>query len=167
MKRLITALVALALLAGCSTPTETTRTKNAEAKSDQFENLLQECEAVTPEQIGETVGSDTATRYFFGAVCMWKVATPLGEIDVTFGWLENNALLHEREVATKLGYRVTTVAVDDTAGFSALRPGDPPTCGVSATYSGVITWWVQSVPGGPDPCDAAAKLVALTLMRNL
>ncbi|NMN97800.1 DUF3558 domain-containing protein [Antrihabitans stalactiti] len=166
MKRLITALVAFTLLTGCSTPADTPKT-HSQAKSDQFENLLQECEAVTPEQIAETVGSGSATRYFFGAVCMWTVATSLGEIDVTFGWFENNALLHEREVATKLGYRVTTVAVDDTAGFSALRPGDPPTCGVSATYSGVITWWVQSVDGGPDPCDAAAKLVALTLMRNL
>jgi len=105
-------------------------------------------------------------QYFYGAVCMWTVSSAAGSIDVTFGWFENNSLQRERTVADQLGYQVEATTIAGTSAFSARRPGDSAACGITAAYSGVITWWVQQRSGTGDPCDGARTLAELTLQRN-
>ncbi|MFC9552663.1 DUF3558 domain-containing protein [Rhodococcus sp. NPDC056960] len=170
-RRLAAALASAMLLAGCGTSvTGTALPEGASASGDggspQFDKLLRECDAVPNDKIAETLGGDGIDQYFYGAVCMWTVSSAAGSIDVTFGWFENNSLQRERGVAEQLGYQVEATTIAGTSAFSARRPGDSATCGITAAYSGVITWWVQQRSGTGDPCVGARTLAELTLQRN-
>lgn len=160
------ALLVCIALAACAPTIDGTPTSGPMTESPEFDKLLQECDAVSPEEIAETVGGGSIERYFLGAVCMWQVRTPSGLVDVTFAWFENNTVSHEREVAGLLGYTVSDVKVVGSSGFAARRAGPPESCGVTIAYSGVITWWVQAA-ALPDPCEVARKLAELTLNRNV
>ncbi|MCQ4122009.1 DUF3558 domain-containing protein [Rhodococcus tibetensis] len=164
------ALASVLLLAGCGTSVTGTPLPEGSGVSgggsDRFDKLLRECEAVPNEKIAEVLGGDGIDQYFYGAVCMWTVSSHAGSLDVTFGWFENNSLQRERDVAEQLGYQVETTFVAGASAFTARRPGDSATCGITAAYSGVITWWVQQRSGTGDPCAGARTLAELTLQRN-
>nr|WP_314145288.1 DUF3558 domain-containing protein [uncultured Rhodococcus sp.] len=160
-------LVTAAVGTGCTTTVTGTAIPARAGGSGQFDKLLEECIAVPDPTIAEAVGADLVDQYFYGAVCMWTGVGAAGLVDVTFAWFENDALSRERELAERLGYATEDVDVAGTAAFLSRRPADPSSCGISAAYSGVITWWVQYRGGSPgDPCTAAAELAELTLQRN-
>lgn len=160
--RCLAALFAVGALGACGTQTDTPTS----AAPKQFDKLLRECEAVGDDVIVETVGgSGWPFQYFHGAVCMWRINSSAGSIDVTFGWFENGSVRAEERTAHSLGYEIAPVTVEGTTGFSQRRPGTPPTCALTAPYSGVITWWVQG--GSADPCETASQLMKLTLQRNV
>ncbi|NNH74651.1 DUF3558 domain-containing protein [Nocardia uniformis] len=156
------AVGALGAAAGCGSEPEAP----SAAPPKQFELLLRECEAVADDVIAETVGGfGRPHRYFHGAVCMWRINSPAGSVDLTFGWFEDGSVRSEERTARALGYEITPTKAEGTTGFAQRRPGTPPTCGLTAPYAGVITWWVQ---GGPaDPCETARQLMELTLQRNV
>ncbi|WP_072807097.1 DUF3558 domain-containing protein [Rhodococcoides yunnanense] len=158
--------VAVALIAGCSTAVTGTPTAEGFGGGSEFDKLLQECTAVPDDTIAETVQADVVDQYFFGAVCMWDGGGPGGIVDVTFAWFENNSLGRERTLAERVGYAVEPVSVAGASAFLSRRPGDPASCGITAAYSGTITWWVQYRGGGADPCAAATRLAELTLQRS-
>lgn len=168
MKRIISlTAAALLLLTGCATTvTGTPVAQGAGEANTEFDKLLQECIAVPDDKIAETVQADVVDQYFFGAVCMWTGSGPSGIVDVTFAWYENNSLGRERTVAEELNYSVEPVTVAGTSAFLSHRPGDPASCGITASYSGTITWWVQYRGGAVDPCQGATRLAELTLQRN-
>lgn len=163
------ALTTTLSVAGCAATVPGTpfaEGKSRTGDSAQFDKLLRECEAVPNEKIAETVGGESIDQYFYGAVCMWTVAGPSGAVDVTFGWFETNTLQREKAIAEQIGYAVESTTIAGTSAFVARRPGESATCGVTAAYSGVVTWWVQQLSGAGDPCDAASKLAELALQRN-
>ncbi|SNS85377.1 DUF3558 domain-containing protein [Rhodococcoides kyotonense] len=167
MKRLlIAAASSMALLAGCSTAITGTPTAEGFGPNPEFDKLLQECTAVPDDKIAETVQADAVFQYFFGAVCMWDGTGPSGIVDVTFAWFENNSLGREKTLAEEVGYTVEDASVAGATAFLSRRPADPASCGITAAYSGTITWWVQYRSGAGDPCGAATRLAELTLQRN-
>lgn len=131
----------------------------------EFTRLLTECDAVTDEQIADTVGAEAIYRGFFGAICRWEGDGPAGVVKVTFNWFETGSLDHERAAAEGLGYEVADTTVEGRRALQLRRPGDSASCGVTsgASTSGIFGWWVQYGGGGPDPCEAAATLARLTL----
>ena len=164
---LVAALVTAAVGTGCTTTVTGTAVPARSGDGGQFDKLLEECIAVPDPTIAETVGADLVDQYFYGAVCMWTGVGAGGLIDVTFAWFEDDALSRERELAGRLGYATEDVDVAGTSAFLSRRPADPSSCGISAAYSGVITWWVQyRGAGATDPCTAATELAELTLQRN-
>lgn len=161
------AAVVVLLLAGCGTTVSGTPTAAGSGGDTDFVNLLQECVAVPDDKIAESVQADSVEQYFYGAVCMWTGGGPAGIVDVTFAWFENNTLGRERNLAEKLDYTVEQVTVSGASAFLSRRPGDPSSCGITASSSGTVTWWVQYRGGGVDPCASATRLAELTLQRNL
>ncbi|OZC65954.1 hypothetical protein CH306_15715 [Rhodococcus sp. 15-725-2-2b] len=160
-------LVTAAVGTGCTTTVAGTAVPARSADSGEFDKLLEECIAVPDPTIADTVGADLVDQYFYGAVCMWTGIGAAGLIDVTFAWFEDDALARERELADRLGYATENVPVAGTTAFLSRRPADPSSCGISAAYSGVITWWVQYRGTSPiDPCAAATELAESTLRRN-
>lgn len=168
MKRTVRVAIlgaATALAAGCTTTVTGTPVAQSEG-SAEFDNLLQECVAVPDDKIAESVQADVVDQYFYGAVCMWTGTGPTGIVDVTFAWFENNDLGRERDLATRLDYSIEPVTVAGTSAFLSRRPGDPASCGITASYSGTITWWVQYRGGTVDACASATRLAELTMQRN-
>lgn len=169
MKRTIrlAAAATILLIGGCSTTVSGTPTAaGAGDTNTDFDKLLQECVAVPDDKIAESVQADVVDQYFFGAVCMWTGTGASGIVDVTFAWFENNSLGRERTLSEKLDYQVEPVTVAGTSAFLSRRPGDPYSCGITAAYSGTVTWWVQYRGGNVDPCAGATRLAELTLQRN-
>ncbi len=102
----------LVLLTGCgSVVTGTPRAEGSYGGSDsqEFANVLQECEAVTDEQIAGAVGADAVGRGFFGAICRWDGIGAAGPIKITFNWFETGTLDHERAAFEHLGYVVAKI----------------------------------------------------------
>ena len=160
-------LVTAAVGTGCTTTVAGTAVPARSGGSGQFDKLLEECIAVPDPTIADTVGVDLVDQYFYGAVCMWTGIGAAGLVDVTFAWFENDALSRERDLADRLDYATEDVDVAGTTAFLSRRPADPSSCGISAAYSGVITWWVQYRGTSPtDSCAAATELAELTLQRN-
>ncbi len=134
--------------------------------NEQFRNLLTECDTVSEDQIAKSVGGDGIDRGFFGAICRWDVTGPNGNAKVTFNWFESGSLDVERQTLQKLNYEMADITVQGRKAIQERRPNDPDSCGVTvgALDTGIVGWWVQYRPGGhPDPCEAAKKLVDLTL----
>lgn len=166
------ALAASLLLAGCgSTVAGSPRAAGSFGGSDsqEFANVLQECEAVADEQIAGAVGADAVARGFFGAICRWDGVAAAGPVKVTFDWFETGGLDHERAAFEHLGYAAEKIELHGSVAFQVRQPSDPLSCGVTAASptGGVFGWWVREPAGGADPCDAAAKLGALTLNRSI
>ncbi|MGC0365348.1 hypothetical protein ABH922_003332 [Rhodococcus sp. 27YEA15] len=161
----------LLLLSGCSSVTAGTPRPVGDlgsGGSEQFADVLQECEAVGDEQIAEAVGADAVGRGFFGAICRWDGIGVAGPIKVTFNWFETGTLEHERAAFEHLGYAVAVIDVSGRSVFQVRQPADPASCGVTAgaPAGGVFGWWVTEPGGGVDPCDAATRLAGLTLNRS-
>lgn len=166
-RRAAAAAAVVMAVTGCSsTITGTPVADGGREASAEFDKLLQECVAVPDNQIAETIRADAVEQYFFGAVCMWTGSGPTGTSDVTFAWFENNSLGRERALAEKLDYAIEPVTVSGASAFLSRRPGDPASCGITASYSGTITWWVQYRGGAVDPCEGATRLAELTMQRN-
>lgn len=158
---------ALMVISGCSTTVTGTPIAAGAGEIDtEFDKLLQECIAVPDDKIAESVQADIVDQYFFGAVCMWTGSGPSGIVDVTFAWYENNSLGRERALSEELDYTIEPVTVAGASAFLSRRPGDPASCGITASYSGTVTWWVQYRGGTVDPCEGATRLAELTLQRN-
>lgn len=160
--------VSVALLAGCSTSVSGTPMAAGSyggSKGEDFANVLQECEAVTDEQIAGVVAADAIARGFFGAICRWDGIGSSGPIKVTFNWFETGSLGNERTAFESLGYAVEKIETKGGGGYLVRQPNDPRSCGVTAgaPNGGVFGWWVREPEGGPDPCAAATKLAELTL----
>ncbi|MEE2033294.1 DUF3558 domain-containing protein [Rhodococcus chondri] len=165
----VAALVAVAgLLTGCTRSIDgraVAEGAGGGGRSAEFTKLLTECDAVSDEQIAETVGAAAVFRGFFGAICRWDGDGPTGVVKVTFNWFETGTLDNERSAGEELGYTVENTTVEGRRALQMRRPGDPLSCGISAGASttGIFGWWVQYTAGGADPCEAAATLARLTL----
>ncbi|MET9289388.1 DUF3558 domain-containing protein [Nocardia beijingensis] len=135
----------------------------------RLDKLLRECQILSEDQIGKAIGeSVTVSESFFGAVCMWDlVGAPGGNGMATLNWYENGTLSNEKQTNNKLGYETTNITIQSSLALQIRRPKDPDSCGVTASApdNGVIGWWINYRPGSahPDPCDAAKKLMELTL----
>lgn len=168
-RRVIAAAATLLLVAGCSQTVEGAARPASFAGSggQEFTELLTECDAVSDEQITETVGADLIAQGFLGAICRWDLVGSAGTVKVTFNWFESGTLAAERAASEKMMYTVTDTTVQGRKAIQAQRPNDPDSCGVSAgaDRDGIFGWWVQYQPdtAHPDPCQAAAKLADLTL----
>ncbi|WP_067566912.1 DUF3558 domain-containing protein [Nocardia acidivorans] len=134
-----------------------------------FDKLLRECEVVSTDDIGKTVGEGTyVSPSFNGAVCMWDLAGgTAGSGMVTLSWYEEGSLTNEKSNNDRLGYMTNDIAVQGRRSLETHRPNDPDSCGVSAPAAdtGIVGWWVNYRAGSShgDPCEAARKLVELTL----
>lgn len=160
------ALATIALTSCGRTVTGTPIAEGAYAGNpDRFSDVLQECDAVSEEQIAETVGADQIDKGFLGAICRWDALTAGGPVKVTFNWFETGTLDTEQRTGEQLGYAVETTTVQGRRAVSLRPPNDPGACGVSigSPTSGVIGWWVQSSSGSLDACGAAVKLAELTV----
>ncbi|MBF6137870.1 DUF3558 domain-containing protein [Nocardia otitidiscaviarum] len=173
------ALAALALtatLAGCGRTIEGTALPAGGTTDDgggrintNFDKLLRECEVVSLEDIGKTVGEGTYVNPSFnGAVCMWDLdGGSSGSGMVTLSWYELGSLANEKKNNDRLGYVTNDITVQGRRSLETRRPNDPDSCGVfaPAADAGIVGWWVNYRAGGshPDPCEAARKLVELTL----
>jgi Protein of unknown function (DUF3558) len=167
--RTLAGLLGVLLLAGCATTVPgTPKAASFDGGSDSgLRDLLTECDAVADDQIAATVGGDAISRSFFGAICRWDVAGPNGIVKVSFNWFENGSLDVERQANEKMMYTIEDITVQGRKAFRSRPPGDPASCGVTAgsPESGIVGWWVQYLPasGAPDPCEAATKLMDLTI----
>ncbi|NEW44551.1 DUF3558 domain-containing protein [Nocardia cyriacigeorgica] len=141
----------------------------ASTVNTDFDKLLRECDVVTQDQIAKVVDETSMVMpSFYGAVCMWDLeGGATGSGMVSLNWYEIGSLNNERANNDKLGYTTATITVQGRSALETRRPGDPDSCGVSASAAdtGIIGWWVNYRAGSahPDPCGAAKKLVELTL----
>lgn len=141
----------------------------SEPVNTRLDKLLRECEILSKEEIGKAIGENISVEdSFFGAVCMWDlVGAPGGNGMATLNWYENGTLSNEKQTNNKLGYVTTNVTVQSALALLIRRPNDPDSCGVTASApdNGVIGWWINYRPGSahPDPCEAAKKLMEMTL----
>lgn len=135
----------------------------------KFDKLLRECEVVSLEDIEKTVGQGIyVTPSFNGAVCMWDLdGGASGSGMVTLSWYELGSLANEKKNNDRLGYVTNDITVQGRRSIETRRPNDPDSCGVHAPAAdaGIVGWWVNYRAGGAhtDPCEAARKLVELTL----
>ncbi|WP_072690601.1 DUF3558 domain-containing protein [Rhodococcus marinonascens] len=164
----VAATTAVALIAGCGSSIQgSPRAEGASSSGDrqQFTALLEECNAVTEDQIARTVGADAIERGFFGAICRWDTVGATGPAKVTFNWFETGSLDTEKATGEKLGYAVESSTVQGRRSVVMRPPDDPGSCGVTvgSPSGGIVGWWVQFKTGAADPCDTASTLVDLTL----
>lgn len=170
----VTVAVGLTLvLGGCGRTVEGSAQPAGAAEAStvdtDFDKLLRECDVVSQDQIAKVVDETGFVQpSFYGAVCMWDLeGGATGGGMVTLNWYEIGSLNNERTNNDKLGYATTTITVQGRSALETRRPGDPDSCGVSASAAdtGIVGWWVNYRPGSahPDPCAAAKKLVELTL----
>lgn len=170
VRRAVRAVGALAFagaIAGCGSSIEGSPRPEGSFTGDteKFTALLEECNAVTDEQIAEAVGADAIERGFFGAICRWDALGTNGPVKVTFNWFETGSLDTERKTGEELGYAVESATIQGRKAVVMRPPADPGACGVTvgSPSAGVVGWWVQFQPGTADPCQAASTLADLTL----
>lgn len=158
----------LALLAGCSSTVEghaSAAGQTGAPGSEQYRNLLSECTIVPADTIAEVVGAAGVIETFSGAVCRWRSID--GSIEVQLDWFETGSMSREKAVAEHLGYTVENVRISGSVAYVLRPPEDPSSCGAvaGAGDAGIVGWWVHSVPA--HPCEAAKKLVELSVNRTL
>ncbi|MEV0948135.1 DUF3558 domain-containing protein [Rhodococcus sp. NPDC049939] len=170
--QIVSATAAAGLIAGCSSTIEgTPRAEGAFSSGDngEFTALLEECNAVSEDQIAQTVGALAISRGFFGAICRWDTIGADGPGKVTFNWFETGSLDTEQSTGEKLGYAVESSTVQGRRSVVMRPPEDPGSCGVTvgSPSGGVVGWWVQFKNGAMDPCDAASTLANMTVNRSI
>ncbi|MFW0788797.1 DUF3558 domain-containing protein [Gordonia sp. CPCC 205333] len=134
-------------------------------QTDRFEQLLLECDILTPALVAKSVGGSFASRNFNGAICRWTVSGSTTTA-VTFNWFEWGSMAVEQRTAKKLGYTTENIKIADTyTAFTQRDPKRPAMCGVTskAPGRGVYTWWVEPRVVSGDSCAAAVKLMTLVL----
>lgn len=170
-RRVAAALVAMLVLTGCSRAIEGEAVPETSAFGQDIpDDVLRECELVTPEQIAAAVGGDTLDHTFLGAICRWDVTGPSGAVRITFNWFENGSLDVERDTNQRLGYTVSDVTIGGRSAIRLAQPGVPSSCGAAgvAPSRGVIGWWVHYRPdAAADACAAADKLLELSFNRSI
>ncbi|MFJ9367765.1 DUF3558 domain-containing protein [Nocardia sp. NPDC101769] len=155
-----------ALPAGGTTGTGTGGTSRI---NTNFDKLLRECQVVAQDDIAKSVGDNMYVEPSFnGAVCMWNLTGgTAGSGMVTLSWYELGSLNNEKQNNDRLKYVTNDITVQGRRSVETRRPNDPDSCGVSAPAAdtGIVGWWVNYRSGSQhaDPCDAARKLVELTL----
>lgn len=175
---LIAALAVVAMLAGCSRTTpgkavvagsNSNTSSQSPNSSQQYPNLLKECDVLTTDVLAKTVGADPQDiqSTFVGAVCRWQAANPAGLIDITRFWYEQGSLDNERKVADQLKYQVENKSIAGVRSI-VMKPANDPNgaCGVASDAGGVVGWWVNPQAPGIDACGMATKLMELTLATN-
>jgi hypothetical protein len=102
------------------------------------------------------------------AICSWEGATSGGPVEVTYGWMPDDTLMHEADIATRTGYTIEHVVIKRYGGIAWHDPANPGTCAISAFDSGTVTFWVanQNHSPTPDPCTAALALTAAVLAAD-
>jgi hypothetical protein len=175
---LTAALAVVAVLAGCSHTTSgkaVAEGSNPSApsphndNSQQYPNLLKECDVLTTDVLAKTVGADPQDiqSTFVGAVCRWQAANPAGLIDITRFWYEQGSLDNERKIADQLKYQVESRSIAGVRSILMKPTNDPNgSCGVASDAGGVVGWWVNPQTPGIDACQMATKLMELTLATN-
>jgi hypothetical protein len=174
----IAALAVVAMVAGCSRTTDgkavvagsdSNSSPSSPNSSQQYPNLLKECDVLTTDVLAKTVGADPQDiqSTFVGAVCRWQAANPAGLIDITRFWYEQGSLDNERKVADQLKYQVENKSIAGVRSI-VMRPANDPngSCGVASDAGGVVGWWVNPQAPGIDACGMATKLMELTLATN-
>ncbi|MEU1428787.1 DUF3558 domain-containing protein [Nocardia sp. NPDC056611] len=170
-------LALTAALAGCGKTVPgtalpaggTTGTGGAPRINTNFDKLLRECQVVAVDDIGKAVGDNMYVEPSFnGAVCMWNLTGgAAGSGMVTLSWYELGSLANEKANNDRLKYVTNDITVQGRRSLETHRPNDPDSCGVSAPAAdtGIVGWWVNYRNGSrhADPCEAARKLVELTL----
>jgi Protein of unknown function (DUF3558) len=170
-------LAVVAMLAGCSrttsgTPVEVGSNSSPQSPhndSQQYPNLLKECDVLTTDVLAKTVGADPQDiqSTFVGAVCRWQAANPAGLIDITRFWYEQGSLDNERKIADQLKYQVESRSIAGVRSILMKPTNDPNgSCGVASDAGGVVGWWVNPQTPGIDACQMATKLMELTLATN-
>lgn len=172
----LTVLAVTAALAGCgqtvsgtALPAGGTTTDGGGRLNTNFDKLLRECEVVSLDDIGKAIGEGTyVDPSFNGAVCMWDLdGGSTGSGMVTLSWYELGSLKNEKANNDRLGYVTNDISVQGRRSLETRRPNDGDSCGVSAPAAdtGIVGWWVNYRAGSShaDPCEAARKLVELTL----
>ncbi|NNH75047.1 DUF3558 domain-containing protein [Nocardia uniformis] len=173
---LLAALALTAALSGCGKTIEGTALPAGGTTGDgggrlntNFDKLLRECDVVSLADIGKVVAEGSYVNSSFnGAVCMWDLeGGAVGSGMVTLSWYELGSLANEKKNNDRLGYLTDDITVQGRRSLETRRPNDPDSCGVHAPAAdaGIVGWWVNYRAGGahPDPCEAARKLVELTL----
>jgi hypothetical protein len=173
---LTAALAVVAVLAGCSRTTEgkavatgSNSSPSPHDNSQQYPNLLKECDVLTTDVLAKTVGADPQDiqSTFVGAVCRWQAANPAGLIDITRFWYEQGSLDNEHKVADQLKYQVENRSIAGVRSILMKPTNDPNgSCGVASDAGGVVGWWVNPQTPGIDACQMATKLMELTLATN-
>lgn len=130
-------------------------------------NFLADCGPVDPASIARISHTRDVTAQTSSAICGWRASdlTDGHAVDLTYGWLENDTLMNEAAIATRLGYTIDHFVVKHFGGIYLRDPRDPGSCGVSAYDTGTVTWWFTNrthLPT-PDPCASALQLLAATL----
>jgi hypothetical protein len=171
----ITAVTTVAILAGCTRSVAGTAVhagpgnpQRQENSTQQYPNLLKECDVLDKGLIAKTVGADPGAIWnpFVGAICRWQAANPVGRIDITRFWFEHGSLDNERKTAEKLKYQIGNRSI---AGVDSIlmRTNDANgACGVASAAGGVAGWWVNPQRPGIDACGQAVKLMEMTLANN-
>jgi hypothetical protein len=153
-------LSAVALVAGCS---------SSDGPKDRHGdvNFLAGCGPVDPALIAKVTRTRDLSAQTHSAICGWRGADLVDghTVDITYGWLENDTLMNEAAVDTRLGYTIDHFVVKHFGGIYLRDPHDPGSCGVSAYDTGTVTWWVANRTHLPEPapCPAALLLLANTL----
>lgn len=161
-------LSAFLVLAGCSrtVPGEAAAGgSGAGPAAQKYAKLLEECAVVPEDTIAQVTGIRVPWGTFSGAVCRWRSLD--GAADIQLNWFETGTLEREKAVAGRLGYTVEPVRVSGALAYVLQPPDDPSSCGAvgRAGGAGVIGWWVHSTPA--EPCEAARKLLELSVNRTL
>lgn len=164
-------IVVLAAVAACSggkdsdtTPSESQT--EGRVDTDRYDQVLLECNILSPDQIAKAVGGTSAFSTFNGAICRWVVSGPV-ITNVTFNWFEWNNLNVEKDTAKRLGYETENIRISSQTAFTQRDPRRPAVCGVTARAPsrGIVTWWVEprAAAAGGDACAAPIKLMELVL----
>lgn len=114
-------VVLVAGLAGCTREIEGTPRADgsvaAPLDSEQYHNILNECELLSADAIAEVFDADGVSNTFFGAICRYDVFGPAGTVGVTLAWFEDGSLWRERRATEELGYEIRNVSVAGQGGL--------------------------------------------------
>ncbi|MEU6564071.1 DUF3558 family protein [Nocardia nova] len=166
MVRAATAVVVLAVSAGCSSGTTPSETVTTQAADDE---ALRGCGPESDVQIADLLHATSAHREDGPTVCAWEGSYSDGSrVDITYAWFVQDSLLRDSSVAARLGYRTEHLLVSNFGGLIWRDPRDPGSCGVSAADSGTVTYWVEnrSRSATPDPCAAALAAEKATVQLD-
>lgn len=173
---LIVAVTAAATVTACSETVTGTAQRSDRGVPDPNRNygyVDDRCGLLDDTSVQATLGADTVTRPFSGAVCQYILSRRSGSatttIDVTFSWFEAGDLQRERDLVTARGATVTDIVVERHDAFSARRDTTGAACSATAAAgTGVLSWWVQyRGQTSGDPCVDAEKLLSATLRSDL
>ncbi|WP_018178665.1 DUF3558 domain-containing protein [Jongsikchunia kroppenstedtii] len=139
-------------------------TDGGDVRTGDYPQLQVECDRLNKDKLAEAVGGGYAENTFSGAICRWVVASPGGNVYVTFNWFETDNMPTEKRIAQRLGYTTENVKINEYGAFTQQNPKRGNMCGVTANAptGGIYTWFVEG-PSSADPCAAPTKLMELLL----